>query len=51
MKVIAWVLIVIALGLFWISIRSQEYQMEYTIAALVTWGIAFLFNRWVKKRE
>lgn len=49
LEILVWVLLIGACVLFWISIRSTENEMYYTVAALLIWGGGFLLNRWVKK--
>jgi len=44
-KVVVWGLILVAIALFWISLRTNENELEYTLAALAVWGVAFLINR------
>jgi hypothetical protein len=36
---------------FWVSLRSQDDQVMYTIIALIVWGVAFLANRWLKDEK
>ncbi|MEM9327012.1 MAG: hypothetical protein AAGA85_15195 [Bacteroidota bacterium] len=48
-KIIVWSLIIVAVVIFWISLRTDEYELEYTLAALGVWGIAYLINRMGRK--
>ncbi len=48
-RVVVWTLIILAIIAFWISIRSQENQMEYTLAALGLWGLSWLTNKFIKE--
>ena len=50
-KYIVWGLIIAVLILFWISLRSPVNQMEYSIGALVLWGITYLIDKKLKKME
>jgi len=50
-KYIVWGLIIAVLVIFWISLRSPVNQMEYSIAALVLWGITYLVDKKLKKME
>ncbi len=47
-KVIVWILIILAFGMFWISLRTDTREFEYTLAALGVWGVAFLVNKYLK---
>ena len=44
-KIVVWVLIILAAILFWISLRFEEQALEYTLAALAVWAVAFLINK------
>ncbi len=48
-KILVWILIFVAMALFWISLRTDENELEYTLAALGVWGIAFVVNRMGRK--
>jgi membrane protein required for beta-lactamase induction len=48
---ILWSLMTIVVVLFWFSFRSPVHQMEYTLAALVFWGITYLVNRKLKNEK
>ncbi len=50
LKVLNWILIGGALILLWLSLRSEEGQMEYSIAALGVWGLAW-FVCYLMKRQ
>lgn len=49
LKIIYWVLFAGAVVFLYFSLRTQYYQLEYTLVALVLWGGAFFLNRFVKK--
>ena len=44
-----WALIGLSFVAFYFSLRSQTMKLQYAIAALVVWGLAYLVSRWVKK--
>lgn len=50
-NIIVWSMMVVVLLLFWFSIRSTVYQMEFTLAALGVWGLTYLINRNLKNEE
>lgn len=49
MKTLYWVTLATAVVAFWISLRSDEDQVMYTILALLIWGLAYCFH-WLEKR-
>lgn len=51
LKIITWTLTGGALVLLWISIRTETQQWEYTVAALVFWGLAMMVNYLLKKHN
>ncbi|WP_456459416.1 hypothetical protein [Reichenbachiella sp.] len=51
LKIIYWVLFVGAIVFLYFSLRTQFYQLEYSLVALAFWGGAFLLNRFVKKED
>lgn len=44
LRTISWIFMGLALVIFYLSLRSPQDNMEYTIGALIVWGIAFLFH-------
>ncbi len=50
-NIILWILTLFAIAAFWISIRTPEHQVEYTLAALGIWGVVWLLNRRFKKEK
>ena len=44
-----WILIALSFVAFYFSIRSDTMALQYAIAALVIWGVAFLISQWIKK--
>lgn len=49
LKTLYWVALATAIIAFWVSLRSEEDQLMYTIFALLIWGVAYFFN-WLEKR-
>lgn len=50
-KYITWSLIFVIVILFWLSLRSETLQLEFSIAALVVWGITFFLDKQLKNAE
>ncbi|WP_420581240.1 hypothetical protein [Reichenbachiella sp.] len=50
-KSVYWILFVGAVVFLYFSLRTQYYQLEYSLVALGLWGGAFLLNRFVKKED
>ncbi|MEQ8712579.1 MAG: hypothetical protein RIC80_06160 [Cyclobacteriaceae bacterium] len=48
-KTLYWVTFATAIVAFWVSIRTEEDQLMYTLFALLIWGIAYFFH-WLEKR-
>jgi len=46
-----WIVLVSAIVVFWISLRDESLQVELSLVALLLWGISFLINRYLIKRE
>lgn len=52
LRTIYWVLWVAVVLVFWYSLRyAGDQAMEYTLLALLFWGLAFGLNRYIKKLE
>ncbi|SMD38816.1 hypothetical protein SAMN04488029_3891 [Reichenbachiella faecimaris] len=51
LKILYWVLFIGAVIFLYFSLRTQYYQLEYSLVALGLWGGAFLLNRFVKKED
>jgi hypothetical protein len=49
LNVLIWILLVFSLFAFYISLRSDEYSMEYAIGALALWILALGANYMSKK--
>jgi FtsH-binding integral membrane protein len=50
-KILIWVLVVASLGTFWVSLRSEEFAMEYAMIAMVLWMFALGLNYLLKKKN
>jgi nicotinamide riboside transporter PnuC len=48
---IIWSLTGIIIILFWLSIRMEAHQIEFTLAAIAVWGISFLVNRKIRNEK
>ncbi|MEO9804620.1 MAG: hypothetical protein ABJF04_15295 [Reichenbachiella sp.] len=51
LKIIYWTLFSGAVIFLYFSLRTQYYQLEYSLVALALWGGAFFLNRFVKKED
>jgi len=51
LTIIYWPLFSVAIWLFYVSIRSTTKQLEYSVAALAAWGLAFGINYLLKKEK
>lgn len=51
LTIVYWLLFAVALWMFYVSIRSTSQQLEYSIAALSVWGLAFGVNYLLKKEK
>jgi FtsH-binding integral membrane protein len=49
LKILTWVLIILSIFAFYISLRSDEFSMEYAIGAMVLWILALGANYLIKK--
>ena len=49
MKVLTWILIILSLFAFYISLRSDDYSMEYAMVALGLWVIALGANYLIRR--
>jgi len=45
LKITYWLFFIAAILTFWISLRTNELELEYTFAALALWGMAFIIDR------
>lgn len=52
LRKIYWVLFILVFLVFWYSLRyAEEQYVEFTLLALLIWGITFGLNRYIKKLE
>ena len=51
LKVLTWVLIILSFFAFYISLRSDEFSVEYALIALVLWIAALGINYLIRKRK
>lgn len=51
LKVITWIFMLLAVVFFWLSLRSTEDNLEYTLYALGMIVIAWITNYLLKKHE
>ena len=49
LKVLTWILIILSLFAFYISLRSDEFSMEYAVIALALWAIALGANYLIRR--
>lgn len=49
LKIIYWVLFGGAVLFLYFSLRTQTFQLEYSLVALALWGGAFFLNRRMRK--
>lgn len=48
-RVVYWFLFGLAIATFYIGLRAKAYQVEYTLAALGFWFLAYLINMRLKR--
>ena len=51
LKVLTWVLMIVAVVFFWLSLRSTVDNLEYTLYALGAIILAWISNYFLKKYE
>lgn len=51
LKISTWILMLVALVFFWLSIRSTENNYEYTLIALGTIVLAWIANYFLRIYE
>lgn len=51
LKATTWIFMLLAVVFFWLSLRSTEGNMEYTLYALGMIVIAWITNYFLKKHE
>ena len=47
-RVLVWGLMIVTAVLFYISLRTETEEMEYTVLALAIWLVAFMTNKFWK---
>jgi hypothetical protein len=47
--IIYWITLGLAVTAFWIGLRSKVQNVEFTLLALLLWGVAYFFN-WLEKK-
>ena len=47
-RALVWGLMIVAAILFWISLRTDTEEIEYTVLALAIWLVAFMTNKFWK---
>jgi hypothetical protein len=47
--IIYWITLGLAVTAFWIGLRSEVQNVEFTLLALLLWGVAYFFN-WLEKK-
>jgi hypothetical protein len=52
LRKIYWALFALVFLIFWYSLRyAEEQYVEFTLLALLVWGVTFWLNRYIKKLE
>ncbi|WP_258104911.1 hypothetical protein [Marinoscillum sp. MHG1-6] len=51
LRALTWGFTIVAIILFWLSIRSENDQVMYTLAALVAWLLGQGAHLWYKKNK
>lgn len=51
LKVLYWVCFALVVAAFYVGLRTKEYQLEYTLIALVLWGVSYGLNVLIKKEK
>jgi hypothetical protein len=49
LKISVWVVLILSIMAFYISLRTPYYSLEYSLIALGLWGIVFGLNYWLRK--
>ena len=47
-RIIFWCLLVVIVIVFWISLRTEEDALYYTVLAVISWGLTYGAHRWLK---
>ncbi|WP_109833317.1 hypothetical protein [Reichenbachiella versicolor] len=51
LKIFYWVCFIMALGAFYVGLRSEAYEVQYTLLALGLWGTSYWMNTMIKKEN
>lgn len=51
LRALTWILMLVAVVFFWLSLRSTEYNLEYTLCALASIVLAWIANFFLRKYE
>lgn len=51
LRALTWILMLVAVVFFWLSLRSTEYNLEYTLCALGSIVLAWVANFFLRKYE
>ena len=51
LQILYWTMFSGAIVFLYFSLRTQFYQLEYSLVALGLWAGAFFLNRFVKKED
>lgn len=51
LTIVYWTLFSVAIWMFYVSIRSSEKQLEYSVTALAIWALAFGVNYLLKREK
>lgn len=49
LNILYWIFFISTIITFWVSIRSETNQMEFTLLGISMWGVAFGLH-WLIKR-
>lgn len=49
LKILIWILIILSIFAFYISLRSDKFSMEYAVGAMILWILALGANYLTKK--
>ena len=49
--ILIWVFTILAFAFLFFSLRTESRQLIYSLIALVSWGIAFLINRFKPQED
>jgi hypothetical protein len=49
LNISVWVVLVLSILAFYISLRTPYYSLEYSLIALGLWALVFGMNYWLRK--